>query len=63
MELLKDVPNVVTVEEAAAVLRVGRTTMYRLLSQGTIRHLKIGRKIVIPRAYLRDYIEKNSSAC
>lgn len=60
MELLKDVPNVVTVEEAAAVLRVGRTTMYRLLRQGEIAHVKIGKKIVIPRAYLCNFIEKKS---
>jgi excisionase family DNA binding protein len=33
-----------TIDEAAAYLRVGKTTMYKLLADGEIKPFKIGRK-------------------
>lgn len=60
MDLFDGSPDVMTVQEAAQTLRVGRTTMYRLIKQGDIKCLKIGRKIIIPRTYLRGFVEKSS---
>lgn len=56
-------PDVLTVEGAAQVLNVGRTTMYRLIKAGEIKHLNIGRKILIPRRYLQDFIEFQAEMC
>jgi excisionase family DNA binding protein len=60
MNLLENCPDVLTVMEAAHVLKVGRTTMYRLVQNGEVKYLKIGRKVLIPRLYLQDFIENNT---
>ena len=38
-----------TVDEAAQVMRVGRSTVYRLVREGELPLLKIGRRSVITR--------------
>ena len=60
VELLTNTPDVLTVMEAAETLKVGRTTMYRLVRDGKVKHLKIGRKVLIPRKYLQIFIEKSA---
>lgn len=57
MNLLEKAPDIMTVMEAAKILKVGRSTMYRLIEDGSIRHVRIGRKILIPREYLRLFLE------
>lgn len=56
-------PDVLTVMEAAEVLRVGRSTMYKLVESGEVQHIKIGRKVLIPRKYLQNYIEFCPEKC
>ena len=55
--------DIFTPMEAAQILRVGRTTIYNLISAHQIRYIKCGRKILIPRVYLQDFIEKNTVMC
>ena len=50
-------PDVLNVAELQKALGIGKSLAYRLLRKGTIRHLTIGKKIMIPRKYLIDYIE------
>jgi len=50
-------PNVLAIEDLQTALGIGRSMAYRLVRSGDIRHLRIGRKIKIPRRYLVDYIE------
>lgn len=52
-----------TVMEAAETLRIGRTMMYHLVNTGQVKHLKIGRKIIIPRKYLQEFVEKEVEKC
>lgn len=42
-------PNVMTVAEVAAYLRIGRTTAYELIKNGKIPSVKIGRQIRVFR--------------
>lgn len=49
---VRDLPAVLTVEEAAAVLRVGRTAGYEAVRRGEIPTIKIGRSLRVPRARL-----------
>lgn len=51
-----------TVEEAAEQLRIGRTTMYRLLSSGALQSVTIGRSRRITAAALAEYIQQLSSS-
>lgn len=38
-----------TVEEAAAVLGISRTTAYECVRRGELRAVRLGRRLVVPR--------------
>ena len=46
-----------TVPEAMALARVGRTTLYKLLKTGQIAARKVGHKTLIAAQPLRDYLD------
>jgi excisionase family DNA binding protein len=46
---LDDFPDVLTVEEAARVLRLGRNAGYQAVHRGEIRSIRLGRKLLIPK--------------
>ena len=48
-----------TVDEAAAYTGIGRNTMRRLVEWGKIPTLKVGRKILIRREMLENFVELN----
>lgn len=56
-----DLPLMLTVPEAAKILRIGRNTMYALVRANTIHSLRIGRKIRISRAALIDYLTNKNN--
>jgi len=45
-----------TVREAAAFLRIGRNTCYELIRQRRIPHVRLGRRFLIPRYGLEQWI-------
>ena len=51
--------------EAAAILRVGRSTIYRLIQSGEIATVSVGegngRHLRITREALRDYVNRHQS--
>jgi excisionase family DNA binding protein len=47
-----------TPEEAARALRVGRTTIYGLIKAGELRPVHIGRSCRLPRAELERYVDR-----
>ena len=49
-------PLVLTVDEAAVLLRVSRGLAFAAVRTGTIPHLRIGRRILIPRSALYELI-------
>ena len=56
-EQLVTAPRVLlTVEDAARAMAVGRTTVYQLLAAGSLRSVKIGRSRRIPLDAIRDYV-------
>ena len=54
---------VYTVMETAKLLKVGRTMMYRLIRSNEIKHIKIGKKILIPSKYIQEYLDFLSKKC
>lgn len=54
--MFEDYKDVLTVQEACAALHIGKNSMYRLLKMGAIRSIKIGKKYIIPKSYLLDFI-------
>ena len=49
-------PMLVTVEEAAVLLRVGRTTAYELVMSCKLKSGKVGRRRLVVRDGIRDYV-------
>lgn len=62
------IPNVdpslvaLTVEEAARRLCIGRTLMFRLVAEGAIRSVTIGRLRRIPAEALHEYVANHSTS-
>jgi excisionase family DNA binding protein len=54
-------PLLLTPEEAAQVLRVGRTTIYALIKAGDLRPVHIGRSCRLARAELERYVNRLQS--
>jgi excisionase family DNA binding protein len=55
-DVLASSPLLLTPEEAATVLRIGRTTIYALMKAGDLRPVYIGRSCRVSRAELERYV-------
>ena len=55
-------PLVISVEEAAEVLGVGRDLIYQLISSGRLRSLKIGSRRKISVKALNDFVDQEEMA-
>ena len=53
---------VLTIEEAARCLRIGRTLMYSLVSSGEVESVMIGRLRRVPIAALETYVSRLRTA-
>jgi excisionase family DNA binding protein len=53
---LATLPEVLTVREAAAILRVGRNQLYQAIAHGELGAVRIGRSIRIPKHALLDLL-------
>ena len=51
---------VLTVAEAARLLRISRNTCYELVAQGRLPHVHLGRRILIPRFGLEEWIAREA---
>lgn len=49
------------IPEAADRLGVGRTTIYRLITDGTLKTVTIGNRRLVPAAELEAYVERLSA--
>ncbi len=51
-------PLLVSVEDTAALLGIGRTTLYELIRHGDVRPIRIGRCVRIPQRELEAYADR-----
>jgi excisionase family DNA binding protein len=58
--MLERLPEVLTVREAAAVLRIGRNQLYEAVARGELRAFRIGRSIRIPKQALLELLASGS---
>jgi excisionase family DNA binding protein len=49
-------PLLLTVEEAASLLRLGRTRVYQLVMGGKIQSVKVGRRRLVVREGLEEFV-------
>lgn len=52
-------PDVLTVAQVASALRIGKNKAYELINSRVIGSKRIGRKILVPKSCLVDYIESS----
>lgn len=57
---LNDYGDVLTVRQAQEILQIGRNTIYNLIQNKKLSHIRIGRCIRIPKAQLVDYLNQAS---
>ncbi len=50
--------DVLRPEDIMEILHIGRNTVYGMLKDGHIHCIKIGRKYLIPKEYLREFLTK-----
>lgn len=60
MIMLNKYSDILTVEELCEVLRIGKTTAYKLLKNKDIKSIKIGKIYKIPKKSVRKYLEQNT---
>lgn len=57
-EVLPDGRLLLTVAEAAAMLSINRSTLYRMLLEGQIRTIRIGRLRRVPVSALQEFVTR-----
>jgi excisionase family DNA binding protein len=55
-------PLLVSVEEAARILAVGRTTIYELIAAGDLEAIHVGRCRRVPFAALHTFVQNRRAA-
>ena len=53
-------PLLVTIADAAAILAVGRSSIYRLIGDGDIATIHIGRSVRISTVELEDFVQRRA---
>lgn len=56
LSILKDEPEVLTVLEAAKVLRLGKNKTYDLINSGRLSSIKVGGKIIVPKMCIVSFL-------
>lgn len=57
--ILRNYPDVLTVDEVSNALKVSTKTVYRLLKENKINHICTGRIYRIPKVHLLTYLKLN----
>ena len=55
--MLNQYPDVLTVTQLAQILGIGKNSAYKLVNENVIGHKRIGRKTLIPKVCVVDYLE------
>ena len=56
----ENLPAVLNANQLAAALGISRAGAYQLLSTGTFPMLRIGKRLLVPKDKLIDWIEQNT---
>lgn len=55
-------PHLVTIEDAARALGIGRSKFYQLVAGGDIAVVRIGRAVRVPTAELTEWVRTNTTS-
>ena len=59
--MLESYSDVLTAEDLMVILHIGRSKAYELLRENTIPNLRIGKKYIIPKQLLIDFLINNQA--
>ena len=57
-DLFNSYPDVVSVEDIQQMLRIGKNKVYDLLKNNSIKSIKVGKRYIIPKKYVIDFLFK-----
>ena len=57
--MFEEYKDLLDMSDLQSALGIGRSTAYRLIKDGQIRHLRIGKSIKVPKCYLVDFVESS----
>lgn len=55
--MFSEYPDILTPAQAAQALRIGKSSVYRLIRENKLGCKKIGSKIIIPKVCLIDFVK------
>ena len=55
---LADLPEICSVADILAVFPVSRATLYRMAEQGQLPSFRVGRRVLISREHLIDWMDR-----
>jgi excisionase family DNA binding protein len=56
--MFNEFTDILTIEDLQEALKIGRTTAYRIINNGKLKHIRIGKAIKIPKQFLIDYVKQ-----
>ena len=54
--ILSDYPDVLLPDDLMEILKISKTTTYKILKDGTIKSIKVGRHYKIPKNFIIEYL-------
>ena len=57
--MFKEYPDIVTVENLMKMLNIGKSSAYLLLRQNLIRHVRVGKKYIIPKQSVIGFLNES----
>ena len=57
-DLFNSYPDVVSVEDIQQMLRIGKNKVYDLLKNNSIKSIKVGKRYIVPKKYVIDFLFK-----
>jgi len=53
---IKNYPDILTIHDIMSILRIGRGKVYELLKDGTIKSIRVGKKYIIPKKSVEQFL-------
>lgn len=54
--MLEDFKDVLTTKELSMILPLGRSMIYKMLKDGTIKSIRVGTRIIVPKQSVIDFL-------
>lgn len=58
-QLFSSYPDIVDIECFCTMLNISKNTAYSMVKSRTVESVKVGRKYMIPKANIIDYLSRN----